>query len=182
VPGALTVRRAGTFHRLAEPHWADPLDTSHSRRVGGRWNPPGEFGALYLNATVELARRQAEHKLAGHPYEIEDLEPVFQHDLVEVHVTETDALDLVSASGLAAVGLPRSYPADEHGGRVGHERCRPIGRAAYDEPLPALACRSAARGTANTDEELAIFDRSVSALATHVRRRPFASWFFAAAG
>jgi RES domain len=178
VPYGLTVRRGGTFHRLVEPHWTDPLDTSHSRRVGGRWNAPGEFGALYLNATVDVARRQAEHKLAGHPYEIEDLEPVFQHDLVEVSVESTDALDLVSAAGLSAVGLPPSYPADEHGNRVGHERCQPVGRAAYDEPLPALACRSAAGGATTTDEELAIFDRDVTALAAAVRRRPFASWFF----
>jgi hypothetical protein len=175
-----TVRRGGTFHRLAEPHWTDALDTSHSRRVGGRWNAPGEFGVLYLNATVDVARLQAAHKLAGHPYEIEDLEPVFQHDLVEVHVADTEALDLVSDAGLTAAGLPPSYPLDGNRRRIGHDRCRPVARAAYEkERLPAIACRSAAAGASRTDEELAIFDRYVTALAAQMRRRPFASWFFA---
>jgi RES domain-containing protein len=173
-----TVRRGGTFHRLAEPHWTDPLDTSHSRRVGGRWNAPGEFGVLYLNASVELARLQVEHKLAGHPYEIEDLEPVFQHDLVEVDVAEAEALDLVSEAGLTAAGLPPTYPLDANGRRIGHDRCQPVGRAAYaDARVAAIACRSAAPGTAPSDEELALFDRHVAALATQTRRRPFASWY-----
>ena len=53
----LTVRRGGACNRLAEPHWADPLDTSFTREHGGRWNAPGAFGMLYLNRTERLARR-----------------------------------------------------------------------------------------------------------------------------
>ena len=74
---------------------------------------------LYLNATEQMARLQVEHKLAGQPYDIEDLDPGAQHDLVEVDVAETDALDLVSAEGLAAVGLPASYPLDALGHPIG---------------------------------------------------------------
>ena len=174
-----TVRRGGTFHRLVEPHWEDPLDTDHSRRAGGRWNAPGAFGALYLNATVAVARLQAEHKLAGHPYEIEDLDPAFQHDLVEVDVTEADALDIVSDAGVRAAGLPHTYPTGDDGRRIGHDRCQPIGSAAYAAGAVAgIACRSAATGAAVTDEELALFDRAVPALARQARRRPFASWYF----
>ena len=110
-----TVRRGGACNRLAEPHWKDPLDTSFSKQHGGRWNAPGSYGVLYLNVTERMARIQVEHKLAGQPYGIEDLDPASQHDLVEVDVAETDALDLVHDDGLQAVGLPVSYPHDADG-------------------------------------------------------------------
>jgi hypothetical protein len=171
------VRRGGAHNRLAEPHWTDPLDTGHSKRAGGRWNAPGSYGVLYLNASLRTARLQAEHRLAGHPYEIEDLDPSEQHDLVEVDVRETDALDLLSDAGLTAVGLPKSYPLDSRRRPIGRARCQPIGRSAYDEPLPAIACRSAATGAARDDEELAVFDRDAAALVSPTGRRPFSDWY-----
>jgi hypothetical protein len=171
------VRRGGAHNRLAEPDWKDPLDTNYSKAAGGRWNAPGSYGVLYLNASERMARLQAEHKLAGQPYGIEDLDPAAQHDLVEVDVVETDALDLVSASGLAAVRLPATYPLDARGGPIAHARCRPIGQAAYDEPLPAIAYRSAVPGAAVEDEELAVFDRDVAALARQTGRRSFSQWY-----
>ena len=171
-----TVRRGGACNRLAEPHWQDPLETSFSKQYGGRWNAPGSYGALYLNMTEQMARIQVEHKLAGHPYDIEDFDPANQHDIVEVDVAGTDALDLVSRDGLQEVGLPASYPHDADGQPVPHEQCHPVGQAAYDEPLPAIACRSAAAGAEKTDEELAVFDRDVG-IVTQIARRPFADWY-----
>src|SRR5918994_949577 len=67
-----TIRRGGSYNRLAEPSWADLLDTSHSLQYGGRWNPPGSFGVLYLNRDLRMARLQVQHKLIGHPYGVED--------------------------------------------------------------------------------------------------------------
>ena len=171
-----TVRRGGAYNRLAEPSWADPLDTSFSRQPGGRWNAPGSFGVLYLNASDRVARLQVDHKLAEQPYGIEDLDPTEQHDLVDVDVQETDALDLVSDAGLEAVGLPVSYPRDALGHPVEHARCHPVGQAAYDEPVPAIACRSAAGAATPADEELAVFDRD-AAIVTQTGRRPFADWY-----
>jgi hypothetical protein len=171
-----TVRRGGAFNRLAEPQWEDPLDTTFSKQQGGRWNVPGSYGVLYLNLTERMARIQVEHKLAGHPYGIEDLDPAEQHDLVEVDVAETDALDLVSDEGLSAAGLPVSYPVDDEGQPVTHAQCQPVGQAAYDEPLPAIACRSAATGAQKSDEELAVFDRNTD-LVTAMARSPFADWY-----
>jgi RES domain len=173
------VRRGGARNRLVEPHWMDPLDTSFSKQHGGRWNAPGSYGVLYLNVTERMARIQVEHKLAGHPYDIEDLDPAAQHDLVEVDVAETDALDLVSDDGLRAVGLPVGYPLDADGQQVPHERCYPVGQAAYDAPLPAIACRSAAVGASPTDEELAVFDRDVG-IVTPTGRRLFSHWYLGA--
>jgi hypothetical protein len=171
-----TVRRGGACNRLAEPHWDDPLDTSLSKEYGGRWNAPGSYGVLYMNMTERMARIQVEHKLAGHPYDIEDVDPAEQHDLVEVVVAGTDALDLVSDQGLDAAGLPASYPLDEKDEPIPHEQCHPVGQAAYDAPLPAIACRSAATGAKATDEELAVFDRDTH-IVRQTARRPFADWY-----
>ena len=58
------LRRGGTYYRVCDPSWPDPSDTSFSKTQGGRWNPPDRpgrpgFGALYLNATIALARANA---------------------------------------------------------------------------------------------------------------------------
>ena len=64
-------------YRHSAPHQAEVSDAvlDASRRVGGRTNPPGELGALYLALELETAvqelRRKAE--LAGIP--VEDLVP-----------------------------------------------------------------------------------------------------------
>lgn len=50
------VRRGGTYLRVADHSWRDPLSGERSRIRGGRWNAPGAFGVAYLNASRELAR------------------------------------------------------------------------------------------------------------------------------
>jgi RES domain len=173
-----TVRRGGAYNRLAEPGWTDPLDTSYSKARGGRWNPPGAFGALYLNRDVRVARLRVEHALAGQPYGVDDLDEAELHDLVELEVLEQAWLDCVSDGGLAAVGLPVSYPRHPNGSAVEHPECRPIGQAAFDEGMPGLACRSAARGAAIADEELAVFAPDGAPKVTMTGRRAFADWFW----
>lgn len=173
-----TVRRGGAYNRLAEPSWTDPLDTSHSKGRGGRWNPPGTFGALYLNRDVRMARLQVEHKLAGHPYGLEDLDETEQHDLIDVEVLEQVWLDCVGVAGLKAVGLPMSYPSHPDGSPVLHAECQPIGKAAFDYGMPGVACRSAARGATTDDEELAVFARGGRLNVTMTGRRPFSDWFW----
>jgi RES domain-containing protein len=174
-----TIRRGGAYNRLAEPSWADPLDTGHSRQRGGRWNPPGSFGVLYLNRDLRMARLQVLHKLRGQPYGIEDLDENEQHDLVSVEVEERAWLDCVTASGLAAVGLPATYPRHPNGRPVRHATCQPIGQAAFDDGRPGIACRSAAADATPSDEELAVFDRDANASVRMSGRQPFSEWFWA---
>jgi RES domain len=174
-----TVRRGGAYNRLAEPAWTDPLDTSYSKARGGRWNPPGAFGVLYLNRNVRVARLRVEHALAGHPYRVDDLDEAELHDLVELEVPEQAWLDCVGDGGLKAVGLPVSFPRHRSGRPVSHAACQPIGQAAFDERLPGLACRSAARGATTADEELAVFARGGRPKVTMTGRLPFADWFWA---
>jgi RES domain len=176
-----TVRRSGTYNRLAEPAWVDPFDTSYSKRDGGRWNPPGSFGALYLNRGLRVARLQVQHKLRGQPYGVEDLDESEQHDLVNVRVDERRWLDCVTVSGLQAVGLPATYPRHANGHPVRHATCQPIGQGAFDDPRPGIACRAAADGARPSEEELAIFDRDANAAIQMTGRQPFAEWFWGTA-
>jgi RES domain len=171
----LTVRRGGEYNRLAEPGWQDPLDTSFAKSAGGRWNPPGSFGVLYLNRDERVARLQVDHRLVGQPYGIEDLEPAEQHDLVLVDVPEAERLDCVSDRGLEALGLPSSYPRSPDGKPVGHRVCQRIGQRAHEAAHTGIACRSAATGATRSDEELALFEPHA---ALDVKeRRPFTAWY-----
>jgi hypothetical protein len=174
-----SVRRGGEgrYNRLALPDWDDPLDTSFSAAAGGRWNAPGTFPVLYLNAGERMARLQVLHRLRGQPYQPEDLDPSAQHDLVVVDVPEDDYLDCVGDDGLSAVGLPASYPRDAGGGSVGWDRCQPVGQAAWDDGSPGVACRSAVYRADRGDEELAFFDRAERQALAARDRRAFADWF-----
>lgn len=178
MPHWRTINRGGSYNRLAEPSWVNPLDTTYSQAKGGRWNPPSSFGVLYLNRDVPLARLQVRHKLLGHPYGVEDLDEPEQHDLVEVDVDTRDWLDCMTPAGLDAVGLPETYPRHRNGQPVRHSSCQPIGQAAFDDDLPGLACRSAATGASSTDEELGVFDREVTTAVRMVRRLTFTDWYW----
>ncbi|MBV8709252.1 MAG: RES domain-containing protein, partial [Acidobacteriaceae bacterium] len=70
-----TVHRSGFYYRVVAPNWVNPADTSYSKRQGGRWNPPGEFGALYLNADVHVAAANARAQHAGRALKLFDLLP-----------------------------------------------------------------------------------------------------------
>jgi hypothetical protein len=169
------VERGGTYVRVVDPDWRDPLDTTFSRRSGGRWNPPGAFGALYLCRDVETARANARRLLAGAPFTFDDLLPERRPALVEVAVPPARHVDAVTARGLAALDLPATYPLDGHGRVVPHERCQPVGAAAFAAGEPGIACRSAALEAPRGGEELALFDRG--ARPRRGRKRRFERWY-----
>ena len=141
---SVSVPDAHEWMRVVDPAWKDPLDASHSVTTGGRWNPPRTWAALYLNYDRDSARRQIIRLLEGTPFHPDDLaDDAF--DLVTVRLPNAQrALDIVSDAGLAAVGLPATYPATASGGPVSHEECWPIATAAHDVGLDAIWCRSAA--------------------------------------
>lgn len=88
---------------------------------------------------------------------IDMLDPLGLPMLVDVLVSPGTAVDLTSDVGLAAVGLPLSYPLDASGERVDHAHCRPVGAAAREAQLQGIRARCAAPGAANVDIELAWF-------------------------
>lgn len=168
------ITRGGTYLRVFKPGWGDPLDTRFSFERGGRWNAPGTFGVLYLNATVAVAAANVRAQHPGRAIGLFDLKPDRRPWLLHVHVPRSHVLDVVTLSGIGALRLPLHYPYD-----VSHERCRIIGKRAYaDRDLRGIACRSAAECTVtwSCGEELAWFDRA-PALRESGARRPFAQWY-----
>lgn len=149
-----TVERGGEYLRVADPEWEHPLDPSFAQASGGRWNPPGSFPVLYLNADVATARADVDRKFADFPYGPTDLLPTRRPILVGTVVPHDNYVDVVTDDGCVRSRLPTSYPRDERGRTVPHERCRPVGVEARQRGFPGIACRSAARPAG---EELAWF-------------------------
>ena len=169
------VHRGGVYFRVCDPDWTDCGDTSHNLRVGGRWSLRGRFGALYLNATLEVAAANARVNFAGEMHLLHDLRPEFRPDLQSFRVPAAEYLDAVTPEGVRELGLPAGYPE-----RTGWRRCQAIGLAAYEAGEPGLACRSAAEAAAGqwVGEELALFDRPGTGTGARAGRRvKFGRWY-----
>ena len=113
------IRRGGAYSRVADPHWENPLDGSHARRSGGRWNPPGSFSVVSLNRDVRVARVNVARKFRGRPYGPELLDPHEAPVLVQTTVPEANYVDIITDEGCMNAGLPKQYPNDPTGGVVG---------------------------------------------------------------
>jgi len=162
----------GSYYRVADPDWSNPLDPSFaSLGPGQRWNPAG-LSCLYLNTDITTARANVERQFAGLPYGPENLDPATAPLLVEAQVPQGQAADAFTDKGLAALGLPTSYPYDTKGNLIPHVACQPIGQAAFDSQLDGVDCRSAAVGG---QRELAWFPRG--ALAHETKRQAFDEWW-----
>ncbi|HTT95758.1 MAG TPA: RES family NAD+ phosphorylase [Solirubrobacterales bacterium] len=167
-------RRGGSYLRVADPEWSDPLSGEYSRVRGGRWNPPEGFDVVYLNADVDVARAQVRRKLAPLAIRPEDLDPARAPVLVATEVPEAPYVDAVSGAGLRSLGLPETYPQDADGETVDHTTCQPIGTAAEKAGEPGIVARSAAE-LPSPGEELAYFgDERLRP----GERRGFEEWFW----
>jgi len=167
------VPRGGRYYRLCKPEWVDCRDTSYSKAQGGRWNPPGVFGALYLNATLEVAAANAREWHRDRAIKLFDVRPDRRPQLETFHLLEQRFVDAVSDAGIAALRLPKRYPFG-----VGWEQCQPIGKRAHDSGFRGVACRSAAEARPDSwlGEELALFDSAPRPRRTG-RRRAFNDWY-----
>lgn len=167
-----TVRRGGPYHRVVAPEWIDPADTAYSKQRGGRWNPAGEFGGLYLNATIQVAAANARAKHSGRAIKLFDLLPEARPELVTFEVLMVDVVDACTPDGIAALGFAENFP---YG--VTWPRCQEIGREAHADALAGVAARSNAEvtETASIGEELALFEEVVVG-APRARRR-FDEWY-----
>ena len=168
----LTIARGGRYYRVVDPRYRNPFDTAYAKAAGRRWNPPGEFGALYLCATLAVAAANARFQFVGRAIKLFDLLPSARPELVTVDVPHLDTVDLITAGGVDAVGLPPSYP-----WRVPWEPCQAIAREAYGDGIAGVAARSNAEATVTSwvGEELAVFD-TLGEFA-QVTRDAFALWY-----
>lgn len=149
-----TVGASGTYSRVADPTWTDPLTISFSAHTGGRWNPPG-LAALYLNQTREAAlanARRAVFERWGRT--LDDVRPELLPDLQYVNVADGGRyLDAVTPAGIAELGLASTFPID-----IPHPHCQALGLAADREGLDGVAPLSA---VAPTQQELVVFARGM---------------------
>lgn len=130
--------------RVADPLWVDPLDPSFAEAAGGRWNPPGSFPVLYLNADVGTARLQVDRMVNDQPFTADDLaDDAFE--LVAVTLPRGQrCADAVSGPGLASLGLPPSYPLLASGLPVDRGVCQSVGRDVHELGLRGVWCISVA--------------------------------------
>ncbi len=168
------LRRGGLYLRVADPTWRDPLSREYSRDRGGRWNAPGSFGVVYLNATVDLAKALVRERLEDHGIRPEDILAEAGPVLVATTVPEESYVNAVTDAGLRSLDLPTTYPLDSRGKIIAHKRCQPIGQLASDAGEQGITCRPATRSAPARAEELAYFGRQE--LRVEITE-PFASWF-----
>lgn len=172
----ITLEEGHRWLRVADSSWQDPLDPSYADAAGGRWNAPGDGPTLYLNADLETARAQVARLLSDTAIDVEDL----RDDAPFVLVTATlparqRAADATSDTGLAALGLARSYPRRPRGGEVPWSACRRAAREVRAAGLRGVLARSAATPD-GSGRELAWFPAR-GAVATAVGNpQPFSAW------
>ncbi|MBV9085104.1 MAG: RES domain-containing protein [Acidobacteriaceae bacterium] len=167
-----TVLRSDLYYRVIAPEWTDPANTAYSKEHGGRWNPPGEFGALYLNATVQVAAANARAQHAGRAIKLFDLWAKARPELVTFEIPVTAALDACTPEGLTELGFAHNFP---YG--VAWRPCQAIAREAHSAGMTGVASRSNAEVTATTcvGEELAVFEESI--VGPPQSRRRFEEWY-----
>lgn len=156
---------------MCDPSWVNCVDTSYSKRFGGRWNPPGQFGALYLNASIPVAIANARRALRlqfGDAVTFDDLQDSERPHLLRVRVKKHAFVDAITERGLVAIGLSAKYP-DE----VQRESCQAAGLRAYQAREAGIAARSA---VLPAEEELAIFEDHLK-LQKIEAREAFESWY-----
>lgn len=169
------IRRGGEHFRIADPSWTNPPSGRYAQQRGGRWNPPGSFPVVYLNAAVNVARANVQRRFAGLPYGPESLDPLTAPVLITTHVAYAGYVDILTDEGCAAAGLPETYPLDDSE-EISWEQCQSIGLQAWKDEAPGIACRSAAIPTPPFGEELAWFERSGRPQVAQVAR--FVEWYW----
>lgn len=165
--------------RVADPAWGDPVDPSFAANRGGRWNPAESHPTLYVNEDVVTARINMQLWADAWPYEPEDLRAEHAPVLVGAELPRAQHVaDVHTPDGVAALGLPSSYPVDHTGATVTHEVCQPIGVRLHSLGLRGVRCRSA-RSPLGAGRELAWFPATTRSRATVTSVRSFDEWFWA---
>ncbi len=145
------------------PAASDPLDVSHSVRRGGRWNPAGAFPTLYTCCSLRIARAIVQERLRRTTTFLVDLESDALPRLSTIGWAGP-AVDVATAPGVTAAGLPATYPAD-----VAHATTQPLAAAWHQRGEQGVLCRSATLGRAGFKDwtgdhrswaELAVFTQN----------------------
>lgn len=145
----------GRFFRLVHQRYRDGLlSTQGSLKYGGRYNPPGAFGALYLADSEALAQTEV-LRAVGDP---SALAAVFVCG--EIRVRLQRVLDLTDPQVLKALGIERTMLlADTDDRQRDHAFTRQLGQLARAAGFEALKVPSVTSQGAN----LVVFPENLSA-------------------
>ena len=113
----------------------DPLSTIGSRLQGGRWNPPGLFGAIYFGLQVHTVAAEFRRAAGAQGLSADDFLP---RELHRFHLTLSALLDLRDEKAAAHVGLPPPVLLGRDQGP-----CRLVGEAAQYLALEGVLAPSA---------------------------------------
>lgn len=173
----MTLPERRIWLRVADPLWTDPLDPSFAAATGGRWNPPGSFPVLYLNADVGTARMQIDRMVKDQPFTADDLDDQAYLLIAVTLPRGQTCADAVSRAGLESMGLPPSYPLIASGEVVERVVCQSIGADLHEGGLRGVWCISAA-ASAPVGRELAWFPASARSRARPIweQGQPLARW------
>jgi len=127
----------GTAYRQCHPDHIDFAETIRaSLRHPYRFNPAGEFGALYLAVAPEIARAELERQAARIGVEIEKMAP---RVMLHVDVRLQHVLDLTDARIRQEWDVTEQDLASDH-----YARCQEVARVARREGYEAILYPSAA--------------------------------------
>jgi len=175
-PHRTTLPEGHRWLRVADAAWSDPLDPGYADGAGGRWNAPGDGPTLYLNADLDTARAQISRLLEGTSIDVEDLRDDAPYVLVTATLPPRQRVaEATTDTGLAALGLPRTYPRRPRGGEVPWSACRRAARDVRAAGLRGVLVRSAATPD-GTGRELAWFPARGASAAQGGAAQPFAAW------
>lgn len=131
---------------------------------------------LYLCEDEDTARVQVHRLLAGRFLAPEDLRDD-AYILIPVQLTaDQKVADAITDAGLAALGLPSSYPVDHAGHDVPHAQCQAAGDSVAAAGLSGVHARSATATAMPQHRELAWFPGSNESAQPAGPSRPYRTW------
>jgi len=141
------------------PEGGDVGATSFSRFVGGRWNPPGEFGALYTTTDEHDIEREMERAAEKRGITPRDLLP---RDIVTIAVSLHKVLDLTDPAILRAIKFNGEELTEDT-----YERTCDLARAVFKAGIEGIVVPSAiGRG-----KNLVIFSENLTSKSTVSEKR-----------
>lgn len=126
----------GTVYRQCAPEHTDLATTlAQNHRHGGRFNPPGEFGALYVAAERETALRELARQAAFLGFAVDEILP---RTMLRLRLHVQRVLDLTDETVCNAWGLSSLDMS-----QLPHGDCWEIARAAHRSGYEAIRFCSA---------------------------------------
>jgi RES domain-containing protein len=138
------------FYRcITEKFSGRMTDTEHTLKCGSRYNPPDEFGALYLGESREVCIAEMESKSGSIKY--------ISAIMGEIKVSLDNVLDLTDPHILKKIGISeKSLTISESNG--GYELTQDIARIAYKAGFEAILYQS----ITGKGKNLALFDKYIN--------------------